>query len=90
MTTAEPTVTEPKTLPARRARRTRAAVTTVLPSVHGIAACTGHQELFDQAENYRPPLDVRLRASAICDPCPLAATCGFRITPPAQRTRPRT
>ncbi|MFE3144268.1 hypothetical protein [Streptomyces scopuliridis] len=80
--------TDPKTFPARRSLRTRRAVTTVQPSSAGNAACTGRQELFDAAENYKPPVDILTRAAAVCAACPMAATCGFRINAPA--TAPRT
>ncbi|MFJ3714021.1 MULTISPECIES: hypothetical protein [unclassified Streptomyces] len=41
---------EPTSLVARQARRTRTAVATVRPSGQGVAACTGHRDLFDAAE----------------------------------------
>ncbi|WP_326615335.1 hypothetical protein OG949_41250 (plasmid) [Streptomyces scopuliridis] len=83
------TESEPKTFPARRSRRTRRAVATVQPSSAGNAACTGHQELFDAAENYKPPVDILIQAAAVCATCPIAATCGFRITAPATALRTR-
>ncbi|MFE2498847.1 hypothetical protein [Streptomyces scopuliridis] len=87
-TSQQATESVPKTFPARRSRRTRKAVATVQPSSAGNAACAGQQELFDAAENYKPPADILTRAAAVCATCPIAATCGFRVTAPA--TAPRT
>ncbi|MFI2360441.1 hypothetical protein OG582_39415 (plasmid) [Streptomyces anulatus] len=67
---------------ARRDRRTRRAVATVKPSTSGVAACTGHRALFDAAEVDKPGHGKLLRASRICATCPLAASCGFRVTAP--------
>ncbi|MCM2394391.1 hypothetical protein [Streptomyces albipurpureus] len=77
---APETVSEPRTVMTRRNRRTRTAVKTVLGSRHGIAACTDNRDLFDAAENYSPAPAIRTEAAAICDTCPLKASCGFRVT----------
>ncbi|MEU3602249.1 hypothetical protein ABZ714_26555 [Streptomyces sp. NPDC006798] len=99
MTTTEPTTPTPdpataaalpeaKTVLARRARRTRRAVRTVLGLSHGAAACTGHRPLFDAAENDNPSPAIRLEAAAVCADCPLLLTCGFRVTTRARDLAP--
>ncbi|MEO3978075.1 hypothetical protein AAFN69_29935 [Streptomyces sp. CAU 1734] len=64
----------------RRTRRARKAVKTVRSARHGAAACTGRWALFDAAENENASPVIRIEAAAVCDTCPLRATCGFRVT----------
>lgn len=81
-------MTDPKsTRLTAAARRSRKAVATVTTTDHGRAACTSRRDLFDRVEladgriSYRDRLD----AAAICDGCPLKATCGFRVVPSGHR-----
>ncbi|WP_207309473.1 hypothetical protein [Streptomyces kasugaensis] len=76
-----------KTVQARRAQQTLAAVATVRPSSSGIAACTPHRDLFDEAGSDRAPTTVRIEAAGICARCSFAGDCGFRVAMPAVDSR---
>ncbi|WP_411121282.1 hypothetical protein [Streptomyces sp. x-19] len=80
-----------KTELAREEQRTLSAVRTVRSSLHGVAACWQESKatLFDAAGSSRAPTGLREQAAQVCERCPLAATCGFRIPMPGLRSRAR-
>ncbi|TDC24481.1 hypothetical protein E1265_09595 [Streptomyces sp. 8K308] len=71
------------------ARRSKAAVGTVVNSDHGRAACAANVKLFEQVEFSEGPVPYakRLEAAAVCDSCPLRAGYGFRITNSRKRSK---
>jgi hypothetical protein len=69
----------------RHERATRTKIASVRSSADtGRAACTDVRDLFDLVEGVgdaKATYTDRLEAARLCDGCPLAATCGFRVIP---------
>ncbi|MFJ6792014.1 hypothetical protein [Streptomyces angustmyceticus] len=76
-----------KTEAARRDRRTRAAVATVVPTSAGLASCRTKEALFDRAGSKRASLVDQVEAAEVCQGCAFADSCGFRIAMPRASSR---